>query len=124
MIDHVSVAVRDLGRAVRFYDVVLAQLGLTRLETRTQTIGYGKRYPEFWLNHRPDMLAVELKTGAHVCLRSRSTQAVDAFFKAALTQGGSADDEPGLRPGYGEGYYGAFVRDPDGNRIEAVTFLR
>jgi catechol 2,3-dioxygenase-like lactoylglutathione lyase family enzyme len=57
-------------------------------------------------------------------LRAPDTAAVDAFYAAALKAGGAADGEPGLRPHYYAGYYAAFIRDPDGNRIEAVTFLR
>ncbi|MBI1201538.1 MAG: VOC family protein [Rhodopseudomonas sp.] len=123
MIDHVSVAVRDLAQAIRFYDAVLAALGIGRLETRPATAGFGKRYPEFWVNWRADMSAVAPASGAHVCFRAREPAAVDAFHAAALAAGGESDGAPGLRPQHGEGYYAAFVRDPDGNRIEAVTFI-
>jgi catechol 2,3-dioxygenase-like lactoylglutathione lyase family enzyme len=123
MIDHVSVPVRDLELAGRFYDAVLATLGIARLETRGATIGFGKRYADFWLNLRPGMQPLALDSGAHVCLRARSTQAVDAFHAAALAAGGTCDGAPGLRPQHGDNYYAAFVRDLDGNRIEAVTFL-
>lgn len=127
MIDHVSIAVRDLARASAFYEAVLAPLGYTKLEARTTTVGFGKRYAEFWLNHRPGM-AVPLEdrdgnAGVHVCLRAPSTAAVDGFHAAALAAGGASDGAPGLRPQHGDGYYAAFIRDPDGNRIEAVTFL-
>lgn len=122
MIDHVSVAVRDLAKAIAFYDALLATLGMTRLETRPATAGYGKTYAEFWINHRPGMTA-PAPDGAHVCLRARSPDRVEAFHAAALAQGASSDGAPGLRPHHGDGYYAAFIRDPDGNRIEAVTFL-
>ncbi len=124
MIDHVSVAVRDLDRAARFYRAVLATIGYEQLVERPHTVGFGKRYPEFWLNRRAAMLPVDGDSGAHVGLRVRSTELVDAFHAAALAAGGQSDGAPGLRPQHGEGYYAAFVRDPDGNRIEAVTFLR
>ena len=62
-------------------------------------------------------------SGAHVCLRARSTEAVDAFHAAALQAGGASDGATGFRPQHGDGYYAAFVRDSDGNRIEAVTFV-
>ncbi len=123
MIDHVSIAVRDLDRAARFYAAVLGTIGLARLEVRPTTVGFGKKYPEFWINRRETMAPLASDSGAHVCLRARSTEAVDAFHGAALAAGGTSDGAPGLRPQYGEGYYAAFIRDPDGNRIEAVTFL-
>jgi catechol 2,3-dioxygenase-like lactoylglutathione lyase family enzyme len=70
------------------------------------------------------MQRVEPDTGAHICLRARDTAAVDAFHAAALEAGGVSDGAPGPRPHYHESYYAAFIRDPDGNRIEAVTFMR
>lgn len=124
MIDHVSVAVRDLEASARFYEAVLGAIGYARLETRPNTIAFGKKYSEFWINRRPDMTPVAHDSGAHVALRTASTEAVDAFHAAALAAGGRSDGAPGLRPQHGEGYYAAFVRDPDGNRIEAVTFVK
>jgi catechol 2,3-dioxygenase-like lactoylglutathione lyase family enzyme len=121
MIDHVSIAVRDLAAATAFYQAVLAPLGMAKLETRPATVGFGKRYAEFWLNLRKDMTAPG--NGAHVALRALSTDIVDAFHAAALAAGGESDGAPALRPQHGDGYYAAFIRDADGNRIEAVTFL-
>jgi catechol 2,3-dioxygenase-like lactoylglutathione lyase family enzyme len=122
MIDHVSVGVSDLDRAARFYDAVLAALGLTRLVTRPAGIGFGKAYPEVWINLRPDMPRVAAESGVHICLRAKATAEVDAFHAAALDAGGMSDGAPGLRPHERVRYYAAFVLDPDGNRIEAVTF--
>ena len=124
MIDHVSIAVRDLDAAARFYEAVLARIGYAKLEVRPKTVAFGKRYSELWLNHRPEMFAVPPDSGSHLCLRAPTTAAVDAFHAAALAAGGASDGAPGLRPRHGEGYYAAFIRDPDGNRIEAVTFLQ
>jgi len=122
MIDHVSVGVSDLDRAARFYEAVLAPLGLTRLVTRAATIGLGKAYPEFWINLRPGMARVVPESGVHICLRAKSSADVDAFHTAALDAGGASDGAPGLRPHDRVRYYAAFILDPDGNRIEAVTF--
>lgn len=122
MIDHVSVPVRDLAAATRFYEAVLGELGIVKLDMRPATVGFGKTYPEFWINRRGGMSAVPADSGAHVCFRARSTEMIDAFHSAALAAGGADDGAPGLRPQHGEGYYAAFIRDPDGNRIEAVTF--
>ena len=124
MIDHVSVPVRDLAAATRFYEAVLGALGSTALERRPATVGFGKQYAEFWINLRGDLQPASANSGAHVCFRARSTELVDAFHAAALSHGGASDGAPGLRPQHGEGYYAAFIRDPDGNRIEAVTFVK
>jgi catechol 2,3-dioxygenase-like lactoylglutathione lyase family enzyme len=124
MIDHVSVGVRDLDRGARFYQAVLGAIGYQQLEVRERTIGFGKTYPEFWINLRATMPPVAADSGTHVGLRVRSSELVDIFHAAALAAGGASDGAPGLRPQHGEGYYAAFIRDPDGNRIEAVTFLQ
>jgi catechol 2,3-dioxygenase-like lactoylglutathione lyase family enzyme len=122
MIDHVSVGVRDLERAARFYEATLAALGLKRLVTRPATIGFGESYPEFWINLRADMGKVACGSGTHICLRAKSADEIDAFHAAALNAGGVSDGAPGLRPHDRVRYYAAFIVDPDGNRIEAVTF--
>jgi len=122
MIDHVSVGVSDIERSARFYETALAPLGLSRLVTRPATVGFGKVYPEFWINFRGGMAPVAPDSGVHICLRAKSTADVDAFHAAALAAGGRSDGAPGLRPHDRVRYYAAFVIDPDGNRVEAVTF--
>lgn len=124
MIDHVSIPVRDLKTSAAFYNALLATLGMSRLREGTRTVGYGKTYPEFWLNLRANLSPSAADSGAHVCLRAPHAQAVDAFHAAALAAGGASDGAPGKRPEYAARYYAAFIRDRDGNRIEAVTFLR
>jgi catechol 2,3-dioxygenase-like lactoylglutathione lyase family enzyme len=125
MIDHISIAVRDVHAAERFYAALLAPLGLMKMrEWPDAAIGFGKKHPEFWINRRDAMDRIGDDSGVHICLRAPDTAAVDAFHAAALKAGGTSDGEPGLRPHYYAGYYAAFIRDPDGNRIEAVTFLR
>ena len=124
MIDHVSIAVRDLGKAEPFYAASLAPLGMRKLRESDAAIGFGKTYPEFWINRRAAMACVEEDSGVHICLRATDTRAVEDFHAAAVAAGGTSDGAPGLRAEYHSGYYAAFVRDPDGNRIEAVTFLR
>lgn len=122
MIDHVSLTVSDLDRAARFYETVLATLGYARLVTREKTIGFGKTYPEFWLNLREE--AGTPSTGFHVALRARDVETVKAFHAAALASGGTCDGPPGPREATNPGYYAAFIRDPFGNRVEAVTFVQ
>jgi len=124
MIDHISLGVSDLERAARFYEAALAALGLSRLVTRAHTVGFGKAYPEFWINLRTGMTQVAPESGTHICLRARTRAEVDAFHAAALNAGGVSYGAPGLRPHDRVKYYAAFVLDPDGNRIEAVTFLQ
>jgi catechol 2,3-dioxygenase-like lactoylglutathione lyase family enzyme len=125
MIDHISIAVHDLDKAERFYAAVLAALGYAKMrEWPDAAIGFGKKHPEFWINKRAVMDRVADDSGVHICLRAPDTAAVDAFHAAALRAGGTSDGAPGLRPEYHATYYAAFIRDPDGNRIEAVTFLR
>jgi len=123
VIDHISISVRDLDQAARFYEAVLAAIGYKKLQVRPHTVGFGKSYAEFWINLRSAMTPVGVESGTHVALRARSREAVDAFHTAALAAGGACDGAPGLRPQHGDGYYAAFIRDRDGNRIEAVTFL-
>ena len=123
MIDHVSIGVGDLAASTAFYERVLAALGYAKLEVRPATVGFGKKYPEFWLNLRPHMPPVGADCGTHVCLRATSTAVVDAFHAAALAAGGTSDGAPGMRAHRTGAYYAAFIRDLDGNRIEAVTFV-
>jgi len=122
MIDHISVGVSDLECSARFYEATLAVLGLTRLVTRPRTIGFGKAYPEFWINLRENMPRVPPGSGVHICLRAKTTAEVDAFHAAALGAGGASESAPAIRPHDRVRYYAAFVVDLDGNRIEAVTF--
>ncbi len=122
MIDHISVAVRDLQKSAEFYDAVFDIIGMRRIAERPTTIGYGKRYPEFWLNARPKMSPVDPDTGMHICLRARSEELVSRFHETALSKGGENDGAPGTRSGEMTDYFGAFVKDPDGNKIEIVTF--
>lgn len=123
MIDHISIAVRDIEAAGRFYEAVLATIGYSKMIVRATTIGFGKKYPDFWINHRPDMTAPDPAGGVHVCLRAPDADAVKAFHAAVLKMGGRSESAPAPRPEYTPGYYAAFVFDPDGNRIEAVTFV-
>lgn len=122
MIDHVSIPVSDLARSAAFYDAVLAPVGLARLVTRERTVGYGKAYPEFWINLREGHRAPAGDPGAHICLRAATEAAVGAFHAAALLHGGQDSGAPGPRQAAMTTYFGAFILDPDRNKIEVVTF--
>jgi catechol 2,3-dioxygenase-like lactoylglutathione lyase family enzyme len=87
-------------------------------------VGFGKTYPEFWINERAQQKPLPEDAGAHVALRAPDTKAVDAFHAAAIAAGAHSDGAPGMRHEYSPHYYAAFIRDWDGNRIEAVTFLK
>jgi catechol 2,3-dioxygenase-like lactoylglutathione lyase family enzyme len=121
MIDHVSIAVADLKRSAAFYEAVLEPLGYRKIADRAASVGFGKKYPEFWLNARPNGAGAAEDTGAHICLRARSIEAVREFHTRALANGGGDDGAPGPRKGEMTDYFGAFIRDPDGNKIEAMT---
>ena len=107
-----------------FYERLLAPLGYAKLLERGTTVGFGKTYPELWLNLRSDLATVPSNPGAHVALRARSEDAVRAFHAAALAAGGGSDGEPGPRQAAMTTYFGAFVLDLDGNKLEAVCFPR
>ena len=126
MIDHISIGVSDLKAATAFYKEVLAALDYELRDDRPETAGFGRRgksHSEFWLNARPGMPTVPADSGAHVCLRTKSPEAVRAFYETAMQLGASDDGAPGFREHYSENYYAAFIRDPDGNKIEVVTFV-
>lgn len=120
MLDHVSVGVTDLARATRFYDAALGALGYGRMLTFDVAASWGEDFPRFWASLPIDGTPASAGAGVHVCFKAKSRADVDAFHKAALAAGGTDDGAPGLRPQYTPTYYGAFVRDPDGNKVEAV----
>lgn len=123
MIDHVSLPVSDLEQGVTFYESVLSKIGFKKLVELPATVGFGRKYPELWLNHRPALDRQSIDDGFHVCLRARSADDVQAFHESAIAAGANCDGEPGPRPQYSANYYAAFIRDPDGNRLEVVTFI-
>lgn len=126
MIDHVSIGVSDLKAATHFYKSVLAALDYELRDERPSTVGFGRRgktHSEFWLNFRPGMRPVPEDTGVHICLRTRSPEAVRSFHETALRLGARDDGGPSIRTIYSDNYYAAFFRDFDGNRIEAVAFV-
>lgn len=117
IISHVSLGTNDLERAGRFYDAVLAAISSRRvMEHEGAAIAYGKSFPEFWVGKPFDGGRAEPANGVHIGFLAE----VDAFHRAALDAGGTSDGEPGPRPMYGKPYYGCFVRDPDGHKVEAM----
>jgi catechol 2,3-dioxygenase-like lactoylglutathione lyase family enzyme len=125
MLHHVSVGVRDVERALRFYDPVLGALGFKRvMEFLPFAVAYGENAPAFWVQLPHDTQPATVGNGVHIGFIATSRDAIVAFHAAALGAGGKDEGGPGPRPDYGPDYYGAFVRDPDGNKIEAVLTPR
>jgi catechol 2,3-dioxygenase-like lactoylglutathione lyase family enzyme len=123
-ISHVSLGTNDFPRAKAFYDAVLATLQIRCVMPFEHSAGYGRRFPEFWIQLPHDQRAAKVGNGVHVCLLASSVQEVQAFHRAALEQGGTDDGAPGERKEYSPGYYAAFVRDLDGNKIEAMCWVK
>ena len=117
MIDHVSIQCADFDASAAFYDAVLEPLGGRRIFELGEAIGYGTQFPSFWIGRQ--------RTGdgfreSHVAFQAPDRDAVQAFFDIAVGRGAEVLHEPRVWPEYHPGYYGAFVRDPDGNNVEAV----
>ena len=119
MIDHVSIGVADLEAGAAFYDAVLETLDMRRLKEFPDAIGYGHDRPTFWIG-APGEPGFSPGPGLHVAFAAKTREAVDAFHAAALRRGGRDAGAPGLRPWYSPDYYGAFVLDPAGAKVEAV----
>jgi catechol 2,3-dioxygenase-like lactoylglutathione lyase family enzyme len=123
MLHHVSVGVAGVARAAEFYDAVLGALGYKRTaQYMPYAIGYGEGISEFWIQLPQDNNPAAAGNGAHFGFTARTRDAVQRFHEAALANGAIDNGAPGPRPHYGPDYYGAFVIDPFGNKIEA-TFI-
>ena len=123
MLSHVSLGTNDAARAAAFYDPLLAVLGIRKLDERDGAIDYGTSMTLFSLEKPTDGRPASVGNGVHIAFWAGSRGQVDEFYRVALAHGGSDAGPPGLRPEYDANYYAAFLRDPDGNKIEAVCFL-
>jgi catechol 2,3-dioxygenase-like lactoylglutathione lyase family enzyme len=128
MLSHVTIGTNDLPRAIGFYDRVLAPLGIARHETSLEhgMAGYARAAegtPQFWLMRPIDGQAATVGNGVTVAFEAADHATVDAFHAAALAEGGRDEGSPGPRPHYHADYYGAYVRDPDGNKICCACHL-
>ena len=119
ILSHVSIGTNDFERAIAFYDQVLPTLGCKRIMEHPGAVAYGKQYPEFWVQTPIDGQPATVGNGTHIGFIAPTKESVHAFYQAALSAGGVDDGAPGPRPDYGERYYGCFVRDPDGHKVEA-----
>ncbi len=121
MLHHVSVGVRDVERAAEFYDAILGTLGYKRvMEFLPYAIAYGETQPSFWVQLPHNQQVATAGNGVHIGFIAHSTEAVDAFHAKAVELGAQDAGAPGPRPDYSPDYYGAFVFDLDGNKLEAT----
>jgi catechol 2,3-dioxygenase-like lactoylglutathione lyase family enzyme len=120
-ISHVSVGVNDVSRAKRFYDPLMKLVGLSIRQADSASVDYGNEALVFSLETPTDGRPATPGNGVHIAFAAPDRETVDAFYREALRMGGRDAGKPGLRPQYGDTYYGAFVFDLDGNKIEAVT---
>lgn len=123
MLDHISIPVSDVERAAQFYDAVLATIGLRRRKERPGAIGYGpatQAAPVFWILREQGEGTASSGVGLHVSFQVPDRSSVNGFYDTALRCGGRDAGEPGLRPQYTMPFYGGFVLDLDGFKIEAV----
>ena len=127
MFSHITVGARDLERAGRFYDAVLFPLGLQRRAVQPDGgpaalcwVAPPAALPRFYVYSPFNGGPATAGNGAMVAFVAPSPDAVDAAHAAGLARGGSDEGPPGPRPHYGDGYYGAYLRDPDGNKVHVV----
>ncbi len=120
ILSHVSIGTNDFERAIAFYDSVLPTLGCKRLMEHPDAIAYGKQFPEFWVQTPFNRQLATIGNGTHIGFIAPTQKAVHAFYEAALAAGGADEGAPGGRVEYSEPYYGCFVRDLDGHKIEAA----
>ena len=121
---HVSLGTNDYPGAKAFYDAVLATLQIRCVMDFDGGAGYGRRFPEFWVQKPHDGGRANAGNGVHICFLANSIDEVKAFHATALALGGKDDGAPGYRKEYMENYYAAFVRDLDGNKIEAMLVVK
>ncbi len=116
MLDHLGIQCADIAASAAFYDAVLAPLGARRMMDFGEVMGYGSKTPDFWIGTKTSDGFRE----SHIAFAAADRATVRAFFEAAVAIGAEVLHEPRVWPEYHEHYYGAFVRDPDGNNVEAV----
>lgn len=124
VVSHVSLGTNDYPRAKAFYDAVLATLQIRCVMDFPGGAGYGRKFPEFWIQSPHDGGRASAGNGVHIAFLANSTDEVKAFHAKALEFGGRDDGAPGRRPEYSASYYAAFVRDLDGNKIEAMLMTQ
>ena len=120
ILSHVSIGTNQFEPAVEFYERVLGALGYRQVLAFPGAVAFGTRDPEFWVQTPIDGSPASVGNGCHFGFSADSRAAVDRFHAEALACGGTSEGEPGPRPDYGPAYYGCFVRDLDGHKVEAA----
>ncbi len=121
IMSHVSIGTNNFEAATAFYDQVMPTIGAKRVyEPVPEAVAYGREFPEFWVQTTDNGAPAETANGVHFAFLAPSRKAVGAFWEEALAAGATPEGEPGPRPHYGAPYYGCFVRDLDGHKIEAM----
>jgi catechol 2,3-dioxygenase-like lactoylglutathione lyase family enzyme len=124
ILSHVSLGTNDYPRAKAFYDALLATLQIRCLMDYPGGAGYGRAFPEFWIQSPHDGGRANAGNGVHVSFLANTINEVNAFHAKALELGGKDEGAPGYRPEYTPEYYAAFVRDLDGNKVEAMLMVK
>ena len=119
MLNHISIGVASVPKAKAFYDATLSALGYRCLSEEAGSLGYGDETIVFWVLKADDPVPAENTSGLHICFSAATQESVSRFHAAGLRHGGRDNGKPGLRPDYGPHYYAAFLKDPDGYRVEA-----
>ena len=122
MFSHVTVGTNDIARARRFYDAIAKPLGLVRHADYPEAAGYGLKdsRPQLWVTRPLDKKAASVGNGITIGIEAEDRPTVDAFYAAAIKEGGKDEGPPGLRTHYHPNYYAAYVRDLDGNKVCVV----
>ena len=120
IISHVSIGTNDFEKARAFYQQVLAALDIQILMDFPGATAFGRMYPEFWVQTPIDGKPATQGNGSHFAFVATNKEQVHAFYDAAIAAGATCDGPPGPRPEYSDAYYGGFVRDLDGHKIEAT----
>ena len=124
-ISHITLGTNDREKAARFYDAVLGSIGFSRLPKpadKPPAYVKGGGFPIIYIYTPFDGEPATAGNGSHVAFIADTKAQVQAFHREALAHGGSDEGSPGPRPHYGPDYYAAYVRDPDGNKLQAVCY--
>ena len=122
MIHHASLGTNDIKRAKAFYEPLMSLIGFRLLKESNGSAHYGVSDIVFSLETPTDGFPATAGNGVHIAFQGPGRETVGRFYESALSNGGTDEGAPGIRANYNANYYGAFVRDLDGNKIEAVTF--